>query len=83
MTVYVVILETESVTEVCGVYTTPEAAEEYVRPNYHREYEAYKRAGHVLAEGENVDPPSEFGATIYMGTNDFWIWGVHQCEVVT
>lgn len=81
MKVYCVITETEQGVDLAGVYGNLKSAVEHVKRRFHSVFQEYINNGYEMIEGENYTPPSDYGAEIYLDSNDFWIWRIDSGEV--
>lgn len=81
MKVYCVITETDQGVDLSGVYGNLESAVEHVKRRFHSVFQECINDGCEMIEDDNFNPPNEYGATICLEPDDYWIWCIDSCEV--
>lgn len=81
MKVFCVITETDQGIDLSGVYGNLDSAVEHVKRRFHLVFQEYIDGGCEMIEGDNFNAPDKYGATIYLGPDDYWIWRVDFGEV--
>lgn len=81
MKVFCVITETDQGIDLSGVYGNLDSAVEHVKRRFHSVFQECVDDGYEMIEGDNFNAPAEYGATIYLEPDDYWIWRVDFGEV--
>lgn len=81
MKVYCVITETDQGIDLSGVYGNLESAVMHVKRRFHSVFQECINDGCEMVEGDNFNAPDEYGATIYLEPDDYWIWRIDSGEV--